>query len=330
MTSTDFDPSSAEVDGPAISCLVSTALSRAEKTTAITKVRYQERELFDDGGHIRKGVARQADEIVGLISDPCRALGWLEVDPDGPGAGLECCPGSNNESPGRLQAPARACHLCGRDPTRTGPTEVPDALGSTCHGKRAPGSIDPLRDRTSCLRRASSTPIPHLSGGPVASTTPNRVLRSSAGPDRMVGLKFGLLGPTVIVGEEGEIAVRGTLRRRLLIRLLLSANLPVSPDRLIEDLWDGTAPPSAESTLKSHVSLLRRTLGPERLTHRDGGYVLALDPDEFDVTLFEQDASGGRSLLRAGEFDRAADCSGQGPGPLAGSGHYRCRRRRLG
>jgi predicted ATPase/DNA-binding SARP family transcriptional activator len=123
----------------------------------------------------------------------------------------------------------------------------------------------------------------------------------------MVGLKFGLLGPTVIVGEEGEIAVRGTLRRRLLIRLLLSANLPVSPDRLIEDLWDGTAPPSAESTLKSHVSLLRRSLGPERLTHRDGGYVLALDPDEFDVTLFEQDASGGRSLLRAGEFDRAAD-----------------------
>jgi hypothetical protein len=86
MTSTDFDPSRAEVDGPAISCLVSTALSRAEKTTAITKVRYLERELFDDGGHVRKGVvAAQADEIVGLINDLRRALGWLEVDLDGRG-----------------------------------------------------------------------------------------------------------------------------------------------------------------------------------------------------------------------------------------------------
>jgi predicted ATPase/DNA-binding SARP family transcriptional activator len=122
----------------------------------------------------------------------------------------------------------------------------------------------------------------------------------------MVPLRFGLLGPAVVVGEEGDIPVRGLLRRRLLIRLLLSANLPVPADRLIEDLWDGTAPPSAGSTLKSHISLLRRALGPERLTHRDGGYVLALDPDEFDVTLFEQDASRGRSLLRAGDFDRAA------------------------
>jgi hypothetical protein len=79
MTSTEYDPSSAEVDGPAISCLVSTALSRAEKTTAIIKVRYLERELFDDGGHIRKGeVAAQTDEIVGLINDSRRAPGSIE------------------------------------------------------------------------------------------------------------------------------------------------------------------------------------------------------------------------------------------------------------
>ncbi len=123
----------------------------------------------------------------------------------------------------------------------------------------------------------------------------------------MVGLRFGLLGPTVIVGEEGDIPVRGVLRRRLLIRLLLSTNLPVSPDRLREDLWDGLAPPSAESTLKSHISLLRRALGAERLIHRDGGYVLTVAPDEFDVTLFEQDASRGLSLLRAGDIDRAGD-----------------------
>jgi predicted ATPase/DNA-binding SARP family transcriptional activator len=127
----------------------------------------------------------------------------------------------------------------------------------------------------------------------------------------MIGLWFGLLGPTVVVGEAGEIPVRGMLRRRLLIRLLLSANLPVTADRLIEDLWDGPAPSTAGSTLKSHVSLLRRILGRERLIHRDGGYVLALKPDEFDVTLFERDASRGRSLLRAGDTDRAANVLAQ-------------------
>jgi hypothetical protein len=82
--STDFDPSSVAADGTAISWLVSTALSRAEKTTAVTKVRYLERELFDDAGHIRRRVtAVRAEEIVTQINDLRRALGWLEVDLDG-------------------------------------------------------------------------------------------------------------------------------------------------------------------------------------------------------------------------------------------------------
>lgn len=84
MMSTDFDSSSVAVDGPAISCLVPMALSRAERTTAVTRVRYLERELFDDGGHIRRGLtAARADEVVGLINHLRRSLGWLEVDLEG-------------------------------------------------------------------------------------------------------------------------------------------------------------------------------------------------------------------------------------------------------
>jgi hypothetical protein len=82
--STDFESSSVAVDGTAISWLVSTALSRAEKTTAVTRVRYLEGELFDDAGQIRRRVtAAQAEEIVTQINDLRRALGWLEVDLDG-------------------------------------------------------------------------------------------------------------------------------------------------------------------------------------------------------------------------------------------------------
>jgi hypothetical protein len=47
-------------------------------------VRYLERELFDDSGHIRRGVTpARAEEIVALINSLRQALGWLEIDLDG-------------------------------------------------------------------------------------------------------------------------------------------------------------------------------------------------------------------------------------------------------
>jgi hypothetical protein len=64
--------------------LISKALPPAEKTAAITKVRYLEQELFDDSGHIRRGITRTtAEEMVVLINDLRHALGWLEIDIDG-------------------------------------------------------------------------------------------------------------------------------------------------------------------------------------------------------------------------------------------------------
>jgi hypothetical protein len=83
-------------------------------------------------------------------------------------------------------------------------------------------------------------------------------------------------------------------------------------ERLKEDLWEGDLPASAASTLKSHVSLLRRSLGPDRLSYGDGAYVLKVGPDELDVTLFEKDAAAGLDLLRAGDARDAADILRQG------------------
>ncbi|MGC9960415.1 MAG: BTAD domain-containing putative transcriptional regulator [Acidimicrobiales bacterium] len=125
-------------------------------------------------------------------------------------------------------------------------------------------------------------------------------------------LLFGLLGPVTVTDEAGEIAVNGAVRRRLLVRLLVAANRSVPVDRLQDDLWEGHPPPSAASTLKSHVSLLRRSLGPERLCHRDGSYILSVAPHELDVSLFEQEASTGRALLRQGDPRGAAQSLGRG------------------
>jgi hypothetical protein len=64
--------------------MVSTVLSRADKTAAVTKVRYLERELLDDDGHIRRGVTlARAEEIVALINDLRQVLGWLQIDLEG-------------------------------------------------------------------------------------------------------------------------------------------------------------------------------------------------------------------------------------------------------
>ncbi|MGD0593576.1 MAG: BTAD domain-containing putative transcriptional regulator [Acidimicrobiales bacterium] len=130
----------------------------------------------------------------------------------------------------------------------------------------------------------------------------------------MGGLAFGLLGPMVVVGETGEIAIHGVVRRRLLVRLLIAANRPVAVERLREDLWEGEPPASAASTLKSHISLLRRSLGADRLSHCDGAYVLAVGPDELDITRFETEAAAGRALLRGGDMRGAAETLGRGLG----------------
>jgi len=64
--------------------LVSPTLQPADKTAAFTRVRYLERELFDDGGQLRRGVTpERAGETVARINHLRRALGWLEIDVEG-------------------------------------------------------------------------------------------------------------------------------------------------------------------------------------------------------------------------------------------------------
>jgi hypothetical protein len=64
--------------------LSSAAWKPADKTAALTRVRYLERQLFDDSGRLRRGITQErADETVAVINHLRRALGWLEIDLDG-------------------------------------------------------------------------------------------------------------------------------------------------------------------------------------------------------------------------------------------------------
>jgi len=102
-------------------------------------------------------------------------------------------------------------------------------------------------------------------------------------------LRFGILGPLVVVGEDGPVRIRSRLQRLLLTILLVEANRPVPADRLAEELWGDHLPENPAGALRTQVSRLRRVL-PEGtpLVTDDGGYHLDVDRSDIDVWRFEQ------------------------------------------
>jgi hypothetical protein len=84
VISETFNPSSTAAEDRATYRTIPAILTGAEKTAAVTKVRFLERQLFDTGGHIRRGVSpARAEEMAALINDLRQALGWLEIGLDG-------------------------------------------------------------------------------------------------------------------------------------------------------------------------------------------------------------------------------------------------------
>jgi DNA-binding SARP family transcriptional activator len=74
-------------------------------------------------------------------------------------------------------------------------------------------------------------------------------------------VEFRILGP-LEVDDGGRLVDLGGARERVLLaRLLISANLAVSTDRLAMDLWSGEPPAHWLPTLRVYISRLRRALG---------------------------------------------------------------------
>jgi DNA-binding SARP family transcriptional activator len=106
---------------------------------------------------------------------------------------------------------------------------------------------------------------------------------------------FRILGPLEVVEGERLLALGGPRQRALLAILLLRVNEVVSTDRLADQLWGETPPPSAAKAIQVYVSKLRKQLGENRLVTRAPGYVLLADSSELDLGRFEQLVSKARS-----------------------------------
>ena len=112
-------------------------------------------------------------------------------------------------------------------------------------------------------------------------------------------MDFRLLGPLEVVGDGGVALSIGTGRQRaLLALLLLRANELVATDRLVEELWGESPPPTAQRMLHNQVSTLRRALGQNgRLETHGSAYRLSVAPGERDVDRFEELVASGRANI---------------------------------
>jgi class 3 adenylate cyclase/DNA-binding winged helix-turn-helix (wHTH) protein len=100
-------------------------------------------------------------------------------------------------------------------------------------------------------------------------------------------MEFRLLGPLEILEAGHPLAVAGK-PRSLLAALLVHANEVVSADRLIDALWGGEPPATAQTALQVHVSQLRKVLGPDRIETQAPGYRLVVAREELDSARFER------------------------------------------
>jgi predicted ATPase/DNA-binding SARP family transcriptional activator len=99
-------------------------------------------------------------------------------------------------------------------------------------------------------------------------------------------MRFGVLGPLEVLGPDGPVALGGPHQRAVLAALLAHRGRVVAADVLVDALWGDAPPRTADHTLRTHVSRLRRVLGGALAT-RDGGYLLDVPPDALDAARFD-------------------------------------------
>ncbi|MEU6431170.1 BTAD domain-containing putative transcriptional regulator [Microbispora sp. NPDC046973] len=119
-----------------------------------------------------------------------------------------------------------------------------------------------------------------------------------------MAVMFRVLGPVEAYVDGVPVDLGGPRPRLLVARLLIARGATVSVDAILDDLYDGTPPPRAQSTLHSYISNLRRVLEPGRAP-RTPSSVLLSRPPGYALGPHEVDADEFVRLAQAGEPERA-------------------------
>ena len=123
-------------------------------------------------------------------------------------------------------------------------------------------------------------------------------------------MKLGILGPLLVVGDDGgEIRVAAARQRMLLASLLVYANRMVPVDELVEIVWNGDPPVAASRTVRSYVMRLRQAVGSRvasRIVTREPGYLCQVDEEELDWLRFEALCRKGDEAMQARTWRQAS------------------------
>jgi predicted ATPase/DNA-binding SARP family transcriptional activator len=124
------------------------------------------------------------------------------------------------------------------------------------------------------------------------------------------GPNIRMLGPLRVSDPDGPRPIGGRRQRAVLAVLLLAHGRSVPTERLVDDVWGGSPPPSASGTVHAYVSRLRRILG-DHLSRDEHGYRCVIDDDSVDLWRFERLVSAGDDAVRRGADRVAAEAYGQ-------------------
>lgn len=124
-------------------------------------------------------------------------------------------------------------------------------------------------------------------------------------------MEFKILGPLTVRHADTPVPVTAAKEAALLVRLILADGRVVPAADLIEDLWDGAPPDTAETALRVHISRLRRAFeaaaGRRLIETSAPGYRLELDDrDGVDAHRFERLVAEARACAARGIHEQAS------------------------
>jgi DNA-binding SARP family transcriptional activator/tetratricopeptide (TPR) repeat protein len=124
-------------------------------------------------------------------------------------------------------------------------------------------------------------------------------------------MEFRILGPLEVVEGDRLISLGGRKPRALLAVLILRRPQIVAVDELVEALWGGEAPKTADHSVQVYVSELRKALGGSSdgsatVAHRDPGYALDVPDTAIDLHRFDGLRARGRTALDENDAERAS------------------------
>ncbi|GAA0579869.1 tetratricopeptide repeat protein [Kribbella sandramycini] len=102
------------------------------------------------------------------------------------------------------------------------------------------------------------------------------------------GLRIDLLGPLAVRSGPADVSV-GPLRQQAMFAVLaLNADRVLTPEQLLDLVWDDDPPPSGIKVVPTYVYRIRKALPDDvRLERTTAGYILRLDPGVLDLERFE-------------------------------------------